>query len=484
MISGFGIAVAVVGLALMTMPISWSLVLFVVLAPFRTAMALSPPGMGGASVLVPHFFLIFFGLRVIRRLGHGPILAALLPPSAGFLLFLLVAYGLAGGIFYPRLMAGITDTIALQRHPDGGAAIVLVPLQTGGTYATQGIYALGGLFAFGASFAFFRTKGALEHLLTALIAVCTVNVALAILDLVTHATGTAQWLGFMRNASYAILTDSEKGGLKRIVGSFSEASAFAVFTLALFAVACSLWLDATVAKRRSLLLALALLALLLASTSGTAYVGLILVLTFLLLRHLARRLSGHRSVGLVPVLCVVLATAVISLAIVVLAPSATTEIGTFLNETVFDKAVSQSGQERSMWNATAFKNAVDTYGLGVGIGGARASSYALVLLSNVGVPGFLLYLAFIGRLLFATPSSALSPREGSIVRAAQAGIVGFLAGHVLVGTVFDQGPIFYALAGAVAASAFAPVSRAAPAGRMQPSAEGLAVLDVQHGSAR
>ena len=110
-----------------------------------------------------------------------------------------------------------------------------------------------------------------------------------------------------------------------------------------------------------------------------------------------------------------------------------------------------------MWNAVAFRNALDTWGLGVGIGGARASSYALVLLSNVGVPGVLLYLLFATKVLFARPSVALDAREASVLRACRAAVVGFLAGHLLVGTIFDQSPLFYAICGALAAATLAPV---------------------------
>ena len=457
MISPFGLAVAGVGALALLVPIWWSLLLLVVFAPFRTAMAFSPPGMGGASVLVPHFFVAFFVLRVLKRVGPGPMIGALSPRSAGFALALVVAYGLVGTLFYPRVFAGITETVSLQRGLDGDTVLVLTPLAFGGTYVTQGIYALGGLVTFAAAFALFRTHRMWERLLVAMLALCTLNVVLALLDLLTHMTGTSGLLGFMRNASYGLLVEAEKGGLKRIVGSFSEASAFAVFTLALFAFSASLWLDRVVVPRLSALLTALLLGLLLAATSGTGYVGLVLVLAFLAARHVGLRTGGRAGGRLGMMLGLGLIGIAGALAFVVLAPGATEAIGLFVQETVFDKVDSQSGQERGMWNAVAFQNAVDTWGLGVGIGGARASSYALVLLSNVGVPGLLLYLVFIGKVLFARPSVALDAREGSVLRAVRAALVGFLAGHVLVGTIFDQSPLFYALCGALAAATLVPV---------------------------
>ena len=457
MISPIGLAVAGVGALALMLPVGWSLFLLIFLSPFRTAMALSPPGMGGASILVPHFFLGFFVLRVLKKLGPGPIVSALSPRSAGFALALVIAYGLVGSVFYPRVFAGVTETVSLQRGLDGETVLVLTPLAFGGTYLTQGIYALGGLMAFAASFALFRTHRMWERLLVAMLALCTLNIVLALLDLLTHMTGTTALLGFMRNASYGMLVEAEKGGLKRIAGSFSEASAFAVFTLAMFAFVASLWLDRVVAPRLSAVLTVCSLGLLLAATSGTGYVGLIGVVAFLGMRHVGLRKTGRAGRRLGALLGLGLLSIAGVLAFVVLAPGATEAIGLFIQETVVDKAESQSGQERGMWNAVAFQNALDTWGLGVGIGGARASSYALVLLSNVGVPGLLLYLFFITKVLFAQPSMALDAREASVLRACRAAIMGFLAGHILVGTIFDQSPLFYAICGALAAATLAPV---------------------------
>lgn len=471
MISPFGLAVGAIGALALAMPLGWALALIVLFAPFRTAMAFSPPGMGGASVLVPHFFLLFLVLRVLRRFGPGPLVAAFTTRSAGFPLALLVAYGLVAALFFPRAFAGITETVSLQRAADGDTVLVLTPLAFGGTYLTQGIYALGGLASFAAAFALFR-PGAFTGaraatspwhlLLVAMLGLGALNVALAAVDLLTHATGTDWLLGFMRNASYGLLTDAEKGGLKRITGSFSEASAFAVFTLAMFAFAVSIWLDRVAFRRLSGALALLLGGLLLAATSGTGYVGFVLVVAFLAARQTGLSKGGRAGRRLAALMGFTLILLAALLATLALMPAVVEAVRLFIAETVLDKAASQSGTERAMWNAVAFQNALDTWGFGVGIGGARASSYALILLSNVGVPGVVLYLVFARRILFARPTVPLDPREVTTLRAARAALIGFLVGHVLVGTIFDQSPIFYLLCGAIAAATLAPRRVLAP----------------------
>lgn len=479
MISPFGLAVGAIGALALAMPLGWALALIVLLAPFRTAMAFSPPGMGGASVLVPHFFLLFLVLRVLRRFGPGPLVAAFTTRSAGFPLALLVAYGLVAAVFFPRAFAGITETVSLQRGLDGDTVLVLTPLAFGGTHLTQGVYALGGLASFAAAFALFRpgafgggaaggvagtaSASPWHLLLVAMLGLCALNVALAGIDLITHATGTDWLLGFMRNASYSLLTDAEKGGLKRITGSFSEASAFAVFTLAMFAFATSIWLDRVVFRRLSGALALLLGGLLVAATSGTGYVGLVLALAFLAARQTGLSKGGRAGRRLAALMGFTLVLLASLLATLALMPAVAEAVRLFIAETVLDKAASQSGTERAMWNAVAFQNALDTWGFGVGIGGARASSYALILLSNVGVPGVVLYFVFARRVLFARPTVALDPREATTLRAARAALVGFLVGHVLVGTIFDQSPIFYLLCGAIAAATLTPRRVLAPA---------------------
>jgi hypothetical protein len=77
-----------------------------------------------------------------------------------------------------------------------------------------------------------------------------------------------------------------------------------------------------------------------------------------------------------------------------------------VNKTVFDKLASSSGTERSSMNTQALINVFDTYGLGVGVGSTRTSSFLLVVPASVGVLGSLIYGAFMVCLLKASPAGA------------------------------------------------------------------------------
>lgn len=450
-LSGLGLIAIMAGLAVLALPTKWAAMLMLTSTVFGAAAAFSVPGLGGASVLVPSMFLIFYAVRVFMAWGEGPILGSFMPFGAGFWLLLLTTYGLVTAFFFPRLMEGTIDTMLVTRLVGGLSSISLIPLEPSGNNITQSVYAAGGMGCFAVSVAYYGRHGALEDLYKAIVIVSLVNLAFAVLDVVTWAIGAEFILDFVHTANYAFLTAAEKGGLKRISGSFPEASAYAGYTLALFSVTASLWLD-RVKPRVTGPVALALFTTLALSTSATAYVGLISMLGFLTLRSLSAPVFGRKAQR--PVLLVSLivsAPVLLGIGMILLPGVADTVIG-FLNEMLFDKLDSQSGQERMMWNAVAYKTFLDTGWLGAGIGSARASSYLLVLLSNVGVPGLVLFVLFLGAILVVPPMAHMDEFDRGVIRAARAGVLAGMAEAMTSGTVYDLGLLFYVLAGAVAAN--------------------------------
>ena len=129
------------------------------------------------------------------------------------------------------------------------------------------------------------------------------NVLFAFLDLVTYATGTQWLLEFIRNAQYSLHIEEQISGLKRIVGSFTEASAFARSTLGALGFTGTLWL----CGRRPALtgtLALASLALVVLSTSSTGLAGTLPVLLILYATALLRLgFQPSRPVSSAAVMC-------------------------------------------------------------------------------------------------------------------------------------------------------------------------------------
>lgn len=465
-----GVITILAGLVVLLAPIHWSLHVMTLSTLFGAAAALSLPMLGGATVLVPSLFLPFFAIRMFMATGEGHLLAALRPPRAGFWLLLLTGFGLLTAIFFPYIFQGAVETMTVERVANGRSYISQTPLRFSSNNITQSVYALGGVVTFAATFAYFRTAvGGPQQLANAFIFLAIANLAFALLDVITYFTRTEYVMSFVRTANYALLTGSEKGGLKRISGTFPEASTFAGYALILFAVTASLWLDRFRSWATGILAALSLTALVL-STSATALVGIIIVLPYLWLR--AFTTSVHNPATSRPSFLVV-AVALIPVAILslfILSPAIADSLQQFMDEMLLSKANSQSGRERSLWNATAYQTFLDTYGLGAGLGSARASSYVLVLLSNVGVFGLLLYTIFVIASFAARPP--LPSRSAGdlhiVMRASKAGLLAMVATSAISGTVYDPGTLFYMLSGSLAAFAI-PATAAGPDTSLSPS---------------
>ena len=446
-----GLLTIALGMAIFLAPVHRAFAIMVFSTLFGAGAAFSLPGLGGASVLVPSVFLVFYGLRIYVAYGEGPILGAFAPPRAGFWLLLLTVYAVATAFFLPRLMEDLTETMSVQRLAAGRSSISLTPLTPSTNNITQAFYALGGLACFAVTFAYLRMTEAPARLIRAMLVLAAANLGFAVLDVATYYAGGAEIFDFVRTANYALLTGSEKAGFKRISGTFSEASAFAGYTSVLFAFIGSLWLD----RVRSLLtgiVALLLLAALVLSTSATGMVVLAVLSIYLGMRSAGGSVLKS-SIGRPAFISATLLAIPLFVLLVLLAmPDVLEGVTSYLNEILFSKLDSQSGRERFMWNAVAYQVFLDTWGWGAGLGSARASSYLLVLLSNIGLPGTLLFVIFVGSILLPRVSRGDGiDLEAKIGRACKAGIVAGLAEAFVSGTVYDLGLLFYVLAGTVAA---------------------------------
>ncbi|MGJ8545974.1 MAG: hypothetical protein ACSHWZ_11070 [Sulfitobacter sp.] len=463
-----GLVALILGMAALFMPVSRAAALMALCTVLGTAAAISLPALGGASVLVPSVFMGFFALRVILAYGPGALSETLRPPGPGFWLLLVTLLGVFSAYFLPRLFAGSTETMSLSRTIGGRNFITLSPLRPSASNITQTFYALGGFACFAAAAAYSRAACAPQIFITIIILTAATNMALALADIVTFYSGTAWIMDVIRTADYALLTGMEKGGFKRISGSFSEASAFASYTAAVFACTASLWLD-----RAAVLwtgpLALACLIALTISTSATGVVGACVVLFWLVIRTLLAGLTRPAAARPLFLAIAALTAPLAVLQVLLFFPALAEEIAIFLDEILFSKTTSQSGIERGEWNAAALRTFWDTSGFGAGLGSARSSSFALTLLSNLGLAGFVLFAAFVLSLLrgetgWRGARDAQSLAAAQVARAGKAGCFAVLASAVLSGSVYDLGLLFYFLAGMVAGHCL-PAQRRHPSPR-------------------
>lgn len=462
-IEPIGIALLVIGLICMLRGYRATAYVFVL----STALGAAAAALIGENNLTPaHVFLGFLFLSVLfQRDAILGLIDAFRPPSAGFWLMCLVVYGLLGAFFFPRLFSGATYIIPLSGVGSYDIDPV-VPLQPVSSNFTHSVYMIGNLFCFGLAYAIARKPQGFETLTRAVTALAIANVAFALLDIATYATGTASLMDFMRNTDYHMHANEEVQGLKRIVGSYVETSVFARVSLGLFGFTATMWLCGRQPYLHGIL-SLALLALVALSTSSTGLAGMpvmlaVLYFTAFQLSLFHQRPASSITVVFAPILAFVLLFAIL------LMPSVAGPIQGYIDDIVLNKLDSQSGVERSMWNAVAFENFKDTWGVGVGLGTTRSSSLLLAILSNTGVLGLIFYMMFCFKAFARSPlQSGGSAPAGHL--AARNACLGFLVGDLVSSSALDQGLLFYLLAALAAA---APVRMAAPSPVFRPQPVG------------
>lgn len=440
-IEPIGIFAVFIGLFCLLLGNSATTIALVVASVFGSAAALF---VSSANIQPGHVLLGFLAIGIMtRRHDAQAVIRALHPGEPGFWLALLVVYGVSSAYFAPRLFAGGTQIIPLGTtiYDNTGSTVPLVPVSSN---LTQSIYMVGNLLCFAMTAAVASRYRGFTAVITGLIGYALANTLFALLDIATFSSGTQDFLSFMRNAQYTLHTEDQIAGLKRIVGSFTEASSFARSSLGVLGFAGTLWLWGY-RPRLTGMVAAASVVLLVISTSSTGLVGapILLVILFATAVSLSGQMTTPRynRAAIVATPLILLAVALI----VAIDVNLFETVYTYVDIVVLGKSDSDSGIERHAWNIVALQNFFDSWGLGVGLGTARTSSFLLSLIANVGIPGTVFYAAFAyGALIKKEPGG---DRFASNVRlAARNGCFGLLIGDLLVSPAIDQGLAFYVLA--------------------------------------
>jgi hypothetical protein len=433
------------------------------------------PALGGSTIVVPVMCLPFLVVRAwLESYGSG---AMRQMPKPAFWLCCTVLWGLVCTLFLPRIFEGQVEVMTLDTS-GGETGTRLIPIRPVSGNITQSVFAVGNIAMFLSARYLMRTEKRLIVYRDAVLMLAALNCAAAVINLGEFYAGFPPLLQYVRTAYAVFETGEQRGtGMMRIHGTFPETSAFSAFSLTLFGFTFNLWLN-RVRPLVSGTLSLLLLIFLMFSTSGTAYAGIIIygaILTFTLVRR------GYLE-GRIPRVALLVTGALMVLtilgALVLAEAPIAMRVANFFQVTVVNKMESESGETRAAWNHQAWQNFIDTYGLGVGIGTARASSFLLVLLSNVGVLGTLLYGTFLWHVLRPPPRSQGTTFD-QISQAARHAVLASLSAALLSGTAFDRGPGFYLYAAAATLRArrsaeerdLAPASDASASG--QPPREPL-----------
>jgi len=427
---------------------SATLAFFLFLCLFGAAAAVEFPALGGASAPPAAAFLPFLAWRAFGKRGGAPYFRRV--PRSGVWLMALVVWGVASAVVIPRLLAGEVEILTIDRS-SALFEVVLYPLRPVSGNITQACYAVCDLVVFLAVRELLREPARLVRAVPMSGLRRRLDAFAAVVNLLEYYAGLPPLLPYVRTGGYQIYDSYELGGLVRIQGTFAEASHFANFTLPLFAFAFATWLYTPRRPRWVGVLTVALLGLLVASTSSTAYTGLVMYLgLFAVLR--ASSILSRRLVPRVRTPALVVGSLVsLAVGVALLDTDVFQRIYDYFDSVLLRKFQTSSGEDRMALNRQAWQNIVETYGLGVGLGTARASSFPFVVLSNLGALGTLLFGGFLYQVFRARPDEggALNP----VSQAARHALVAALSGALASGFVFDLGVAFYAFAAAAAAAA-------------------------------
>lgn len=410
---------------------------------FGATAAAALPALGGATILPSSLFIPFIAYRAWKERPLD--LRNVTPPD--FWLWSLIAWSVLAAMLLPTLFQGETMVMTVDRSTGSQAVMLIKAKRTPGN-VTQTVYMLGGGVLFTAVRSALHSRKRQLRMANAVLLVGVLNIVAAIINLAEFYLPIPSILSGLRTASYASFDNAAVNGLVRIQGTFSEASTFAGFTMPIFAFSTQLWFG-QYRPRLSGAVALVSLLLLALSTSTTAYAGTALYLGLLAItmaRHALLR--GAKRYGF-SLLFAALTAPIAAWLVVSLLPSLTDGISDMVERMVFSKLDSSSGKERSAWNWHAFQNFIDTFGVGIGTGSARASSYPLSLLSNLGVLGALCFAGFLSTLL-AMPNARLKPEVAVVNAAARHALLIYLIALTLAGTVIYPGEQFFVYAGIAA----------------------------------
>lgn len=443
----FGIVVFVTGLVALYTSHRTAIYAIVVYSLFGCALALS---LGSVGVMPAQLFLGFFALRAFNLAGGKKLGEAFALDKPGFWLLCNCIWGAAGAILLPRLLSGSTLVFPVDR---GGAAdsglLLLQPLGPVSGNLSQSVYCVSDVVVYCCMYAFLKYRGSYRTLAGAFFLLTLLDVIAGVVDIASHAVGL-DVLSIFKTAQFSMLSGVELDGLVRISGTFSETSAYAAFTLPLFVFCLNLWL---VGYRPRLAGALAVAAgvLLLLSTSGTAFVGLGGYLAVLLFSKpgliSSTAVARKRRMWTISVCMGVLAT----IYAILFMPAVVNVLSGFFDSVVLSKAGSSSGVERMSWNTQGITNFFDTYGIGVGLGSIRASSFLVVLLANLGVVGVVCFGMFVARSVLVPVSADYPFDERAVSYAARHYMISTLICASASAGVFELGSLFYLSAAAVGA---------------------------------
>jgi hypothetical protein len=355
---------------------------------FSGSAAFIMTALGGSSVSPAHLALVFMAGRILLP-GSGAYNAVAPAVRSNVFLAFYTLYSAATAFLLPRIFAGHIAVSPL-RPIHIRSFFDTVPLAFTNQNVTTAVYLVGTLLAAICATVVARRPDSAERIVRTACLIAWVHVAFGVLGVALATFGLGHVLDIFRNGSYGQLEQSYNGMI-RIAGVFPEASAYASYAFVWLVFTFECWMR-DLQPRRTGPAAIALLTILVFSTSGAAYVslagyGVLLVVRFLVFRQNLRPAKAVRML-----VAGVLAVVTI-LALLLLLPRLADQLGDMFRHMTVDKADSVSGRQRAFWAMQGLEAFRVSFGLGIGAGSFRSSSLFLAILGSTGVIGVAAFLA-------------------------------------------------------------------------------------------
>ena len=388
----FGLISIVIGLALLVRGTSLDLLRFMTFSTlFSGSAAIIMTALGGSSISPAHLAMVFLVARILLP-GSGEYARIGPALSANAFLAVYAVYGAASAFILPRIFEGQMYVSPL-RPVTVKSLFDTVPLVFTNQNVTTAVYMLGTLLSGICATIVAHRPDSSRKIVRAACIIAWAHATFGVLGVVLTNLGHGDLLNFFRNGSYGQLEQSYNG-MVRISGIFPEASYYASYAFIWFVFVFECWMR-DVQPRRTGPAAIALLLILIFSTSGSAYLslgvyGALLVLRLLVLRQ---QLSPFKMVA---ILVGLVAALLAAMGTVLLVPHLADQLADMFQHMTMDKADSVSGRQRSFWAMQGLEAFVASYGLGIGAGSFRSSSLFTAMLGSMGVVGVV---AFLGHLV-------------------------------------------------------------------------------------
>ncbi|GGC13382.1 hypothetical protein GCM10011494_35280 [Novosphingobium endophyticum] len=373
--------------------------LFFATMPFGAFAAIPTALTGGLTFTATPLITLLIILRTfLNPQGPATALTMALLPQRLMLLFLFWLVAAITTAFMPRLFENAVMVVPIR-----GILSETAPLRPSAQNLSQFAYLTIAVFSVFAFARLLQCPIVRQHALKAMCLGGAVTAATGFLDHASHFLPLEPLLAPFRTASYALVTDVEVLGAKRVAGLMPEASAFGglclAFMGALYFYRRAIFDDTVRNVWVPVVLAMLAVCAWLSTSSGT-YVGVRLLMVvaaqewFLRANTRGRTRSIYRR-GLGGELSVVVAMAAGIALVLIVWPQALDPVYALIDRMVLQKTSSNSYAERGMWRSVAWASLLETHGFGVGLGGTRASSSLVAIFSGTGIIGGMLYCAFV-----------------------------------------------------------------------------------------